>query len=59
MMESDIKYLSHKIKRKKKWLDAKNHIAIVSEPKIVKIKTYLRVKTSPRRMKMRYLVVVQ
>lgn len=32
MIESDIKYLSHKIKRKKKWSDGENHIVAVSEP---------------------------
>lgn len=32
MMESDIKYLSQKIKRKNKWSDGKNHIVAVSNP---------------------------
>ena len=30
--ESDIKYLSYKIKRKNKWLDGKNHTVAVSDP---------------------------
>ena len=39
MIEADIKYLSHTIKRKKnKRSDAENHIVAVSEPKKVKIK---------------------
>ena len=33
MTESDIKYLSQKIKRKNKWSDGENHIVAVSEPK--------------------------
>ena len=33
MTEADIKYLSHKIKRKSKRSDGKNHIVAVSEPK--------------------------
>lgn len=32
MTESYIKYLSHKIKRKKQWSDGDNHIVVVSEP---------------------------
>ena len=32
MIVSNIKYLSQKIKRKKKWLDGENHIVAVSEP---------------------------
>ncbi|MFA1657821.1 hypothetical protein ACDX31_27220, partial [Klebsiella quasipneumoniae] len=39
MTEADIKYLSHKIKKKKnRRSDGENHIVAVSEPKIVKIK---------------------
>ena len=39
MTEDDIKYLSHKIKKKKnRRSDGENHIVAVSEPKIVKIK---------------------
>lgn len=33
MMESNIKYLSHNIKRKNKWLDGKNHFVAISKPK--------------------------
>ena len=37
--ETDIKYLNHKIKKKKnRRSDAENHIVAVSEPKKVKIK---------------------
>ena len=32
MIEMDIKYLNHKIKRKKKCSDGKNHFVAVSEP---------------------------
>ena len=32
MIESNIKYLSHKIKRKNKRLDGKNHIVVVFDP---------------------------
>ena len=38
MTEVDIKYLSHKRKRKNKRSDGKNHIVAVSEPKKVKNK---------------------
>ena len=33
MIEVDIKYLSHKIKRKNKRSDGKNHIVVMSKPK--------------------------
>lgn len=33
MTESNIKYLSHKIKRKNKWSDGENHFVAVSKPK--------------------------
>ena len=33
MIEADIKYLSHKIKRKNKRLDGENHIVAMFEPK--------------------------
>ena len=38
MTEADIKYLSHKIKRKNKRSNGENHIVVVSEPKKVKNK---------------------
>ena len=38
MIEANIKYLSHKIKRKTKRLDGENHIVAVFEPKKVKNK---------------------
>ena len=60
MTESNIKCLSHKIKRNKKknkYLDGENHFMVVSEPKKSKIKMYLRVKTSLRCTRMRCLVV--
>ena len=39
MTEANIKYLSHKIKKKKnRRSDGENHIVVVSKPKKVKIK---------------------
>ena len=38
MTEANIKYLSHKIKKKNRRSDGENHIVAVSEPKKVKIK---------------------
>ena len=38
MIEVEIKYLSHKIKRKKKRSDGENHIVVVYKPKKVKNK---------------------
>ena len=39
MTEADIKYLSHKIKKKKnRRFDGENHLVAVSEPKKVKTK---------------------
>jgi hypothetical protein len=39
MREDDMKYLSHTIKKKKnKCSNGENHVVVVSEPKIVKIK---------------------
>lgn len=32
-MKPDIKYLSHKIKRKNEWSDGENHVVVVSAPK--------------------------
>ena len=57
MTESDIKYLSQKNKsKKKKSSEGENHFVAVSEPTKVKIKTYPKVKTFLRCLRMRYLM---
>ena len=48
MTEVDIKYLSHKIKRKNKRLDGENHIVAVSEPKKVKNKDISKGENLPK-----------
>ena len=60
MTKANIKYLSHKIKRKNKRSDGKNHIVAVSEPKKVKNKDISKggnLLEAPKDERMRYLVV--
>ena len=59
MNESNIKYFSHKLKRKlkNKILDGENYFVVILSQKMVKSKMHLRVKTSSRCPRMRYLVV--
>ena len=48
MTKADIKYLSHKIKRKNKRSDGKNHIVAVFEPKKVKNKDVSKGENLPK-----------